>query len=50
MNTIRKDQHHRNRHGMTLVELMISLSIFGIVMGVIFGFLTGARNSYEETR
>lgn len=35
---------------MTLVELMISLAIFGVVMGVIAGFLTGARNSYQETR
>lgn len=38
------------RAGMTLVELMISLAIFGIVMGVIFGFLNGSRNSYADTR
>jgi prepilin-type N-terminal cleavage/methylation domain-containing protein len=35
---------------MTLVELMVSLAIFGVVMGVIFGFLSGARNSYSDTR
>jgi len=38
------------RRGMTLVELMIALAIFGIIMGVVFGFLTGARDSYTETR
>ncbi len=35
---------------MTLTELMISLAIFGVIMAVLFGFLTGARNSYSETR
>ncbi|MEN8164148.1 MAG: prepilin-type N-terminal cleavage/methylation domain-containing protein [Acidobacteriota bacterium] len=39
-----------DRQGLTLSELMISLAIFGIIMGVMFGFLTGARNSYSETR
>ena len=38
------------RLGMTLVELMISLVVFGIIMGVVFGFLTEARGSYDETR
>ncbi len=50
MKMLRKDKPSTNRQGMTLVELMISLSIFGVVMGVIFGFLTGARTSYQETR
>lgn len=47
-----QEQHPRNRdrQGMTLIELMISLAIFGIIMGVIFGFLTGARGSYNDTR
>jgi prepilin-type N-terminal cleavage/methylation domain-containing protein len=39
-----------DRRGMSLTELMISLAIFGVIMGVLFGFLTGARNSYSDTR
>jgi len=43
--TIRPD-----RRGLTLTELMISLSIFGVVMGVVFTFMVGSRDSYQETR
>lgn len=39
-----------DRRGLTLTELMITLSIFGIIMAVMMGFLTGARNSYSDTR
>ena len=39
-----------NRCGMTLSELMVALAIFGVIMGVLFGFLSGARNSYSDTR
>jgi prepilin-type N-terminal cleavage/methylation domain-containing protein len=39
-----------NRRGLTFTELMIALAIFGVIMAVIFGFLTGARNSYSDTR
>lgn len=39
-----------DRRGMTLVEMMIALVIFGIVMGVVFSFLTGTRSSYSDTR
>lgn len=39
-----------DRRGMSLTELMIALAIFGVLMVVIFGFLTGARNSYSDTR
>ncbi|MCK9996570.1 MAG: prepilin-type N-terminal cleavage/methylation domain-containing protein [Candidatus Krumholzibacteria bacterium] len=46
MKTIKKI----DRQGLTLTELMISLAIFGVIMGVLFGFLAGARNSYSETR
>lgn len=43
-------QQQPDRRGMTLTELMIALSIFGVIMAVLFGFLSGARNSYSETR
>ncbi len=46
MKTIKKI----DRQGLTLTELMISLAIFGVIMGVLFGFLTGARSSYSTTR
>ena len=39
-----------DRRGLTLTELMISLAIFGVIMAVLFGFLSGARNSYSDTR
>ncbi len=39
-----------NHRGMTLVEMMISLAIFGVIMGVVFGFMTGTRESYDKTR
>lgn len=39
-----------DRRGLTLSELMVSLAIFGVIMGVMFGFLTGARDSYSDTR
>ncbi len=50
MKRIREFRQRTNRRGMTMVELVISLTIFGIVMGVIFSFLVGARNSYQDTR
>ena len=40
----------RDRRGTTLVELMLTLVIFGIVLGVVFSFLVGTRNSYTDTR
>ncbi len=49
MSTMKKFRK-TNRQGMTLTELMISLAIFGVIMAVLFGFLTGARNSYSDTR
>lgn len=39
-----------NRRGMTLVEMMVSLSIFGVIMAVVFGFMTSSSRSYERTR
>jgi prepilin-type N-terminal cleavage/methylation domain-containing protein len=39
-----------HRAGMTLVELMVTLVIFGVIVGVVFGFLTEARQSYTSTR
>ena len=50
MKSDRPVQERGNRRGFSLVELMISLAIFGVVMGVVFGFLVGARNSYSDTR
>lgn len=38
------------RRGMTMVELMVSLVIFAVVIGVVFGFLTESRRSYSSTR
>jgi len=40
----------RDRHGMTLVEMMIALTVFGMIMAVVMGFLVGSRNSYADTR
>jgi prepilin-type N-terminal cleavage/methylation domain-containing protein len=45
-----KNMKKFDRRGLTLIELMVSLAIFGVIMAVIFGFLAGARNSYGETR
>ncbi|PIV82223.1 hypothetical protein COW53_00040, partial [bacterium CG17_big_fil_post_rev_8_21_14_2_50_64_8] len=39
-----------DRRGMSLVELMVALLIFGIVMGVVFSVMVNSRNSYEATR
>jgi len=39
-----------DRRGLTLTELMVTLSIFGVIMAVIMGFVVGARNSYSDTR
>lgn len=39
-----------NRLGMTLVEMMVSLSIFGVIMAVVFGFMTSTSKSYERSR
>jgi prepilin-type N-terminal cleavage/methylation domain-containing protein len=38
------------RAGMTVVELMVALVIFGVIIGVVFGFLTESRQSYTSTR
>jgi prepilin-type N-terminal cleavage/methylation domain-containing protein len=40
----------RDRVGMTLVEMMIALTVFGMIMAVVMGFLVGSRNSYADTR
>lgn len=39
-----------DRRGLTLVEMMVSLAIFGVIMGVVFGFMKGTRTNYDETR
>ncbi len=45
-----RQARNARRAGMTLVELMVTLVIFGIIIGVVFGFLTEARQSYTSTR
>lgn len=50
MNWLRRNWQRPNRAGLTLIELMISLSVFGIIMAVVFGFLTNSRTSYQDTR
>ncbi|HPF70191.1 MAG TPA: prepilin-type N-terminal cleavage/methylation domain-containing protein [Candidatus Krumholzibacteria bacterium] len=40
----------RERRGMTLVELMIAVAVFGVLMGVVMGFMVQSRRSYSETR
>lgn len=44
------DGRPMGRAGMTMVELMISLVIFGVVIAIVFGFLTESRQSYTATR
>ena len=39
-----------DRRGITLIELMITISIFGIIMGVIFSFMTQSSRSYQDSR
>ncbi len=37
-----------NRRGMTLVEMLVALSLFGIAMTVIFTFMINSRRSYSD--
>jgi prepilin-type N-terminal cleavage/methylation domain-containing protein len=46
----REAMANRDRRGLTLVELMISLTVFGIVVAVVFGFMVNTRDSYSSTR
>lgn len=39
-----------DRRGITLVELMVTISIFGIIMAVVFAFMTQANRSYNASR
>jgi len=39
-----------DRRGLTLVELMVTMAIFSVVLGVVFSFMLGAQNSYQSTR
>ena len=39
-----------DRRGMTLVEMMISITIFAVVLGVVMGFMTTSGRSYSATR
>lgn len=37
-----------DRRGLTLVEMMVAIAMFGVAMSVIFGFLTRSRRSYTD--
>lgn len=50
MDMVHDSRRQATRAGMTVVELMVSLVIFGIIIGVVFGFLTESRQSYTSTR
>ena len=39
-----------DRRGMTLVELMVTMSIFAVVLGVVMGFMATTGRSYNATR
>ncbi len=45
----RQNAHPRDRWGMTLVELMVSLAIFAVITTVLIAFLTGSRRTYNDT-
>ena len=38
------------RRGITLVELMVTISIFGIILGVVFAFMAESSRSYNDSR
>jgi prepilin-type N-terminal cleavage/methylation domain-containing protein len=44
----RNEVPDRRRAGMTLVEMMVAIAMFGVVMTVVFGFLTNSRRSYSH--
>jgi len=50
MHAMDNGKGRRGRGGMTLVEMMIALTVFGMIMAVVMGFLVGSRNSYADTR
>lgn len=50
MNSGKNNILNLNRQGMTLVEMMVSLSIFAVVLGVVFSFMQNTSNSYQKTR
>ncbi|MBU8869723.1 MAG: prepilin-type N-terminal cleavage/methylation domain-containing protein [Gemmatimonadales bacterium] len=39
-----------DRRGITLVELMITISIFGVILGVVFAFMAQTSRSYSDSR
>lgn len=47
---IKKPMGNLDRRGMTLVEMMISITIFAVVLGVVMGFMTTSGRSYSATR
>jgi len=49
--TIRRAQEavgQADRQGMTLVEMLVAVSIFAVIMAVVFTFLVNSRSSYSN--
>ncbi len=50
MTKIKQSLRTADRRGMTLVEMMISITVFAVVLAVVMGFMTTSGRSYSATR
>ena len=50
MDKIKRHLPGLDRRGMTLVEMMISITVFAVVLAVVMGFMTTSGRSYSATR
>lgn len=48
MKALRRIAPSPDRRGLTLVEMMVAIAMFGVAMSVIFGFMTRSRRSYTD--
>ena len=48
MRVLSQSRNRIDRRGMTLVEMMVALVLFGVIMGVVFSFLVNSRRSYTS--
>lgn len=46
--TKRREARAPDRRGLTLVEMLVAVTIFGVAMAVVFSFMTGAGRSYAN--